>query len=166
MKNDTIDETDLIVLLERSMNIQDKIFVLHEKYELLNEYNKTFDLLNESSLVERIRVLNELCDGLEEFANNKAKILSKIQAPTLDTSQKLLKMDCDHQQGFVNLMQHIGKTMDIVHQSLNNIEWASVKKKNIEKSKLEEEVFKSIPQILSKYQRFVSTIDSQRLHSK
>ncbi|EFC43638.1 predicted protein [Naegleria gruberi] len=156
------NEMDLTNLLSESMNIQDRIFQLHEKYELMMEYNKTYDLLNDERLSERLMLLNELCDNLERFSVNKSKILNKIQAPTLDTSQKLVKINREYQPHFANLLKSIARTMDIVHQSINNIEWASVKKKNIEKSKLED-VFKSIPQMLSKYQRFVSTIDSQTL---
>ncbi|KAG2392262.1 hypothetical protein C9374_012514 [Naegleria lovaniensis] len=152
---------DLPHLLAESMNIQDRIFHLHEKYELMSEYSRSFDLLNDASLSERLQILNELCDSLQHFALNKSKILSKIQAPSLDHSQKLLAMNRQYQDKFVKLLKNIARTMDIIHQSLNDLEWASVKKKSIENQKLEEDVFKAIPLLLSKYQRFVSTTSSQ-----
>ncbi|KAF0978612.1 hypothetical protein FDP41_002432 [Naegleria fowleri] len=152
---------DLPQLLAESMNIQDRIFHLHEKYELMSEYSRSFDLLNDASLSERLQILNELCDNLHLFALNKSKILSKIQAPSLDHSQKLVAMNRQYQDKFVKLLKNIARTMDIIHQSLNDIEWASVKKKSIENQKLEVDLFKAVPLLLSKYQRFVSTTSSQ-----
>ncbi|KAL9658340.1 hypothetical protein ABK040_015660 [Willaertia magna] len=148
--------------LEQTMSIQDQIFQLHERYELLNEYSKTFDLVNETILNQRLLKLDELCSNLEEFCLNKDRIVTKIQAPIVDNSQKQLKIDLEYQSQFVDLLKNISRTLDIVHQSLNDVEWASVKKKSFDKSKLDDEILKTIPKIFTKCKRFVSAITLQQ----
>ena len=53
------EEMDLPQLLAESMNIQDRIFHLHKKYELMNEYSKSFDLLNDSAFLIWRQKINE-----------------------------------------------------------------------------------------------------------